>query len=122
MDGIFTAYHNTQKMFGFEYISLKDMEENLFSSQQKADILFSFSMQIMNRILNEITAMYPEQDTKVFIAAPRAHVRFFNSPFSNLYLDDALVYRGNEAKTWTITNTFNCKYRIIHQRKKRKQT
>jgi len=27
MDGAFVAYHNTQKIFGFEYMKLKEMEE-----------------------------------------------------------------------------------------------
>jgi hypothetical protein len=30
MDGAFIAYHNTQKVFGFEYIKLKEMEERVF--------------------------------------------------------------------------------------------
>jgi len=32
MDGAFVAYHNTQKIFGMEYITLKEMEERVFGS------------------------------------------------------------------------------------------
>ena len=37
MDGAFVAYHNTQKIFGFEYIKLKEMEERVFGCQEFSD-------------------------------------------------------------------------------------
>lgn len=30
MEGAFVAYHNTQRIFGFEYITLEEMEQRVF--------------------------------------------------------------------------------------------
>lgn len=33
MDGAFIGYHNTKKMFGFEYVKLSTMEKILFGTK-----------------------------------------------------------------------------------------
>ena len=40
MQGAAVAYHNTQKIFGFEYIKLEDMERRVFGCSQFSDIVF----------------------------------------------------------------------------------
>lgn len=56
MDGALLAYHNTQKVFGFEYIKLEDMEKRVFGCAKYGDIIFRSSLtlveQIFDRILN----------------------------------------------------------------------
>jgi hypothetical protein len=36
MDGIFVAYHNTNQIFGFEYVPMEQMEEDLFGNTEFA--------------------------------------------------------------------------------------
>jgi Mitochondrial protein Pet127 len=36
MDGIFVAYHNTSKLFGFEYIPREQMDDDIYGSNQFA--------------------------------------------------------------------------------------
>jgi len=40
MDGALVAYHNTQKVFGFEYITLKEMAERVFGCEDFSNYIF----------------------------------------------------------------------------------
>lgn len=35
MDGVFVAYHNTARIFGFQYVSLEEMDARLFGEEEK---------------------------------------------------------------------------------------
>jgi len=41
MDGMFVAYHNTQELFGFEYIPLKEIDRAVAGSEQLANTAFN---------------------------------------------------------------------------------
>lgn len=73
MDGILVAYHNTLKLFGFEYFSLDEMETELFGSSAMGEQQFLISLQLWDEILGLIVARYPEQDSVIFISAPSKH-------------------------------------------------
>ncbi|KAL4967287.1 mitochondrial protein Pet127-domain-containing protein [Aspergillus stella-maris] len=61
MDGIFVAFHNIERIFGFQYISLAEMDLALHG--QRSVVLgnteFKFSIQLWNKILDKATAKYP---------------------------------------------------------------
>ena len=66
MDGAFVAYHNTQKIFGFEYITLSEMEERIFGNKEFANLSFNYSMALLERILDHIISELgetPETET-----------------------------------------------------------
>ncbi|GJJ71560.1 E3 ubiquitin-protein ligase SHPRH [Entomortierella parvispora] len=67
MDGIFVAFHNTAKIFGFQYISLDEMDSRLFGTTVMGDECFKNQLRLLNRALDEITAKYPEQDLKITV-------------------------------------------------------
>ncbi|KAF9200384.1 hypothetical protein BGZ49_009399 [Haplosporangium sp. Z 27] len=67
MDGIFVAFHNTARIFGFQYISLDEMDSRLFGSSVMGDECFKNQLRLLNRTLDEITAKYPEQDLKITV-------------------------------------------------------
>jgi hypothetical protein len=71
MDGIFVAYHNTARMFGFEYISLERMEYELYGSSNIAEKYFSLSTQLLNKVLTMIVKHFPNQDVDLHITAPK---------------------------------------------------
>mmetsp|Transcript_31099 Transcript_31099/g.47499 ORF Transcript_31099/g.47499 Transcript_31099/m.47499 type:complete len:411 (-) Transcript_31099:17-1249(-) len=52
MQGAAIAYHNTQKIFGFEYIKLEEMEKRVFGCTQFSDIVFRSSLTILEKILD----------------------------------------------------------------------
>ncbi|KAI9297507.1 Pet127-domain-containing protein [Neoconidiobolus thromboides FSU 785] len=61
MDGCMVAYHNTSQIFGFQYISLKEMDEKLFGNSILADQTFGNSVQLLQQILDRITFDYPNK-------------------------------------------------------------
>ena len=63
MDGIFVAFHNTERIFGFQYISLPEMDlaihgqsETVLGSQE-----FMLSLDLLNKVLEKATKKFPEQ-------------------------------------------------------------
>lgn len=67
MDGIFVAFHNTARIFGFQYISLDEMDSRLFGSSVMGDECFKNQLRLLNRTLDEITAKYPNQDLRITV-------------------------------------------------------
>ncbi|KAI8633182.1 Pet127-domain-containing protein [Xylariaceae sp. FL1651] len=67
MDGIFVAFHNTQRIFGFQYISLPEMDLALHGTEntQLGDREFKVSLKLMNELLNRATQKWPEQSLRL---------------------------------------------------------
>ena len=63
MDGIFVAYHNTQRIFGFQYVSLPELDLTLHGQEdtQLGDSEFKISLDLLNKLLNRATEKYPGQ-------------------------------------------------------------
>jgi hypothetical protein len=62
MDGIFVAYHNTERIFGFQYIPLCDMDLAVHgqSDLSLGDQGFKVSLKLLNRLLDMATERYPD--------------------------------------------------------------
>lgn len=54
MQGAAIAYHNTQKIFGFEYVKLQEMEKRVFGCPEFSDIIFNTSLTMMEKILDYV--------------------------------------------------------------------
>jgi hypothetical protein len=67
MDGIFVAFHNTERIFGFQYISLSEMDYALHGTDDTTigDSEFKLSLELLNRVLNKATATYPEKSLRL---------------------------------------------------------
>lgn len=63
MDGIFVAYHNTERIFGFQYISLEEMDDNIHGSSDRdiASREFVMSLKQLDKILEIAIQKYPGQ-------------------------------------------------------------
>lgn len=63
MDGIFVAYHNIERIFGFQYISLAELDSIIHgtSDSTTGDREFRLSLKLLNEVLNRATARYPKQ-------------------------------------------------------------
>ena len=66
MQGAAIAYHNTQRIFGFEYISLEHMENRVFGCKAFSDLVFSNSISLVEKVLDFIMDDHSEEDNKVF--------------------------------------------------------
>jgi len=67
MDGIFVAFHNTERIFGFQYISLPEMDYALHGTDNVAigDSEFKLSLELLNRVLDRATAKFPKQSMRL---------------------------------------------------------
>ncbi|KAJ2490115.1 hypothetical protein IWW47_005184, partial [Coemansia sp. RSA 2052] len=65
MDGIFVAYHNTARMFGFQYIPRKEMDRVLFGNEYTGNKAFKAVLILLSKLLRTVTELYPEQDIRV---------------------------------------------------------
>ena len=63
MDGIFVAFHNTERIFGFQYISLEEMDRSLHGQEDTTlgNQEFKMSLDLLNKVLDKATAKYPNQ-------------------------------------------------------------
>ena len=62
MDGIFVAFHNIERIFGFQYISLPEMDNTIHGQSDTSigDQEFRLSLDLMNKVLDRATKKYPE--------------------------------------------------------------
>lgn len=72
MDGIFVAYHNVERIFGFQYISLDEMDLALHgqSDTYLGNQEFELSLKLLNEILDRIVQKFPKQ---VMLCYQRLH-------------------------------------------------
>ncbi|KAG8936249.1 hypothetical protein FRC02_003541 [Tulasnella sp. 418] len=64
MDGIFVAYHNTARIFGFQYLPLEEMDRRLFGNRLGGDRVFARCLRLYEKLIQEITSIYPEESVK----------------------------------------------------------
>ncbi|KAL6879085.1 PET127-like protein [Trichoderma novae-zelandiae] len=69
MDGIFVAYHNTQRIFGFQYISLEEMDVALHgtSDRRLGDQEFKTSIALLNELMDRATKRYPGRTLRLHV-------------------------------------------------------
>lgn len=63
MDGIFVAFHNTEKIFGFQYISLDEMDAALHEGPNSGIGAQEFKMSLLlwNKVLNQAVERFPRR-------------------------------------------------------------
>lgn len=74
MDGIFVAYHNTKTFFGFQYLSLAEIDRVLFGSTEMADQVFQLCVGLMEKLLDKATELFPNESVQMSLrrqASPR---------------------------------------------------
>ncbi|KAJ6782954.1 hypothetical protein PWT90_09640 [Aphanocladium album] len=69
MDGIFVAYHNTQRIFGFQYIPLSEMDYAIHGQTDTTlgDQEFKSSLTILNDLLNRATKRFPGKSLRLHV-------------------------------------------------------
>ncbi|KAH8552785.1 mitochondrial protein Pet127-domain-containing protein [Umbelopsis sp. PMI_123] len=69
MDGIFVAYHNTAKVFGFQYISLEEIDSRIFGNSATGNTAFRHTVSLMEKILDTATKQHPDQTLRISLHA-----------------------------------------------------
>ncbi|KAL2160566.1 hypothetical protein VTH06DRAFT_1254 [Thermothelomyces fergusii] len=67
MDGIFVAYHNTERIFGFQYIPLQEMDLSLHGQEDTTlgDREFRLSVYLLNKVLDKVTEKFPGRSLRL---------------------------------------------------------
>nr|XP_019000426.1 uncharacterized protein I203_06840 [Kwoniella mangroviensis CBS 8507]OCF63887.1 hypothetical protein I203_06840 [Kwoniella mangroviensis CBS 8507] len=90
MDGIFLAYHNTSRLYGFQYISLSEIDERIFGSTEMAEQAFRLSVSLLELLLQKSVAEFPDQAINILLK---------HSPAINAHSVTAYV----EPKDWDLS-------------------
>ena len=61
MDGVFVAYHNTARIFGFQYVPLEEMDTCLFGKKERGWPIFDRCVRLLEVMASEITECFPKQ-------------------------------------------------------------
>ncbi|KAK5631216.1 hypothetical protein RRF57_006930 [Xylaria bambusicola] len=86
MDGIFVAFHNTQRIFGFQYIPLTEMDLSLHGTDNRelGDREFKVSLKLLNELLDRATQKWPQQSLRLHFetraSAEQPYMYFFAKP------------------------------------------
>ena len=67
MDGIFVAFHNTERIFGFQYIPLPEMDLSLHGTSDTTlgDKEFKLSLALLNNLMDRASKRFPEQSLRL---------------------------------------------------------
>ncbi|KIM52747.1 hypothetical protein SCLCIDRAFT_18103 [Scleroderma citrinum Foug A] len=63
MDGVLVAYHNTARIFGFQYIPLEEMEARLYGTGDGARV-FTKCLRLLECVLKEVVGVYGGQSVR----------------------------------------------------------
>ncbi|KAG7443094.1 Pet127-domain-containing protein [Guyanagaster necrorhizus] len=81
MDGVFVAYHNTERMFGFQYVSLAEMDSCLFGQIQGiGDRVFDKCVSLLEAISEEVVNCFPGQSVKATFETVASDLNVFVQP------------------------------------------
>ncbi|KAG5786948.1 hypothetical protein H9Q69_013975 [Fusarium xylarioides] len=88
MDGIFVAFHNTQRIFGFQYISLEEMDEALHGTANRSvgNEEFKVSVKLLNDLLDRATKRFPKKSLRLHVETRPTNpplTYFFAEPVSD---------------------------------------
>ncbi|WWC66499.1 uncharacterized protein I206_100401 [Kwoniella pini CBS 10737] len=108
MDGIFLAYHNTSRLFGFQYISLSEIDERIFGSTEMADQAFKLSVSILEQLLHHCVELFPDQAINVILKhSPTVHSHSVTAYVEPKEWDASKGERPVRAVTFTMENTLD---------------
>ncbi|KIK93091.1 hypothetical protein PAXRUDRAFT_534427 [Paxillus rubicundulus Ve08.2h10] len=63
MDGVLIAYHNTARLFGFQYVSVEEMEATLYGPGNGTRV-FNKCVMLLEKVLSDITGVYGERSVR----------------------------------------------------------
>lgn len=55
------AYHNTARLFGFQYVPLEEMDARLFGSSEVGERVFQKCLALLEIVADEVIRTYPKQ-------------------------------------------------------------
>lgn len=105
MDGIFVAFHNIERIFGFQYVSLPELDETLHGQQDTTlgNAEFELSLVLWNKILNKATAQFPSQSLRFHFETRESQNAFmyvFAEPMTEEQIDEIQTRKRHEIEAF----------------------
>ena len=96
MDGILVAYHNVERIFGFQYISLPEMDLTMHGTSDTTigDEEFGLSLGLLNKILDAATKKFPKRSLRIHFETREAA-----TPFMYIYAEPVTEERMEEIQS-----------------------
>ncbi|KAK6350730.1 hypothetical protein TWF718_003915 [Orbilia javanica] len=104
MDGCFVAYHNTKRIFGFQYISIDEMDEALHGTPEIGDQEFKLSLKLLNEALNRATEKYPGQSLRLWFETRESAMPFLYFAAEPITEEEILASQEREADLNVVLN------------------
>ncbi|CAO3638103.1 unnamed protein product [Cunninghamella blakesleeana] len=76
MDGIMVTYHNTNKIFGFQYISRQEMDARLFGTTKMGDEAFTNCLAMIQNVFKKAIKQYPRKTLRITFDASNKEMSF----------------------------------------------
>ena len=120
MDGAFVTYHNTQEIFGFQYVPLATMDKLVYGSSHMANLHFDVGLKLLGSILDHMTHTYAARygDAPILVTLTphqqsngrRLHVdvshviseSYFPAPADKPWLDGTRQVETGHTETWIV--------------------
>lgn len=111
MDGIFVAYHNVERIQGFQYISLSEMDTAIHGQEDTAlgDTEFKLSIQLWNQVMNRVTAKFPDQSLRMHY-----ETRESKEPWMYIFAEPVTKEEIDEVQNKTRKSIEEYEYRITN--------
>ncbi|KAH8104632.1 mitochondrial protein Pet127-domain-containing protein [Cristinia sonorae] len=61
MDGVLVTYHNTARIFGFQYIPLEEMDEALYGRSDIGEDIFAACIRMLEALIEQVVTHFPKQ-------------------------------------------------------------
>ncbi|KAF2868431.1 mitochondrial protein Pet127-domain-containing protein [Massariosphaeria phaeospora] len=96
MDGIFVAFHNVERIFGFQYVSKEDMDSVLHGQTDTClgDQEFKFSIRLLDEILQRATEKFPETSIRLHFEA-----REVQTPYMSIFAEPVTEEQADEIQS-----------------------
>jgi len=96
MDGIFVAFHNVERIFGFQYISLPEMDAALHGQVDTSlgDREFKLSIGLWNEVLDRATTRFPGRTLRLHFETRNTVV-----PFMYIFAEPVTEEQMHEIQT-----------------------
>lgn len=94
MAGIFVVYHNTDEVFGFEFLKREELEQAIYQSQKMADYVYYTTLNMFDQLLDTITSYYdPTKALNVTLHTTQMGV---NDALMTVYVQEAKFNEYNK--------------------------
>lgn len=110
MDGIFVAFHNIRRIFGFQYISLPEMDKALHGTDNTAigDSEFKLSLDLLNKVLDRATKKFPEKSLRLHF-----ETRDAGTPFMYIFAEPMEAARIDEIQNTNRKSVLEFEERVL---------